>query len=165
MGALAFFLSAAVITLVSFTVSEFLQHRRRGLRRAFTDARGLQTDADFAVSLSALAPVPANFARAFRLAAGRALGVEPALLRADDRLGGDLHVLNFDAIELAALLERAFDVRVRVLDIVRSRTLRDLCRLMHERAENISEADPPLHRDPVPRIAQPEPTAVPPGQP
>jgi len=47
---------------------------------------------------------------------------------------------------------------------VRARTLRDLCRVVHDRAQHISEADPPLHREPIPKLAQSDPTAVPPGQ-
>lgn len=161
MSGLAFILCAGLITVFTFSLGEWLHIRRRALRREFVEARGLETDGDFAATLSALSPIPGSFARAFRLAVGRALALEPHCLRADDRMIPDLRVLSFDAIELSALLEHTFDVRVRVLDVVRARTLRDLCRLVHERTLNISEADPPLHRDPVPRLAESEPTVTP----
>jgi len=161
MGGFAFFLMAVLITVISFGFSEVLQIRRRAQRRDFVDARGPESEGDFAAGLSALSPIGGPFARAFRLAVGRALGIEAACLRATDRMIADLHVLNFDAVELASVLEHAFDVRVRVLDIVRSKTLRDLCRLLHERTLDISDVDPPLHRDPVPKLAQPEPQVIP----
>ena len=59
-----------------------------------------------------------------------------------------------------AVLERAFDMRVRVVDVMRAETLRELCKQLYLNSENISEADPPLHRDPVPRERAPEPEVV-----
>lgn len=162
MSGLIFFLCAGLIAAFAFGASESLQLRRRALRRDKVDSRAVQTDAEFLAGVSAHGPVPGNFARAFRLAAGRALGVDGLRLRHSDRLIADLHVLNFDAIELAALLERAFDLRVRVVDVVRARDLGLLCCLLHERSLDVSEVDPPLHRDPMPRLAEVEPLAVPP---
>jgi len=163
MSAVAFFFCAALIATFAFGLGESLQVRRRAMRRELVDARGPQSEMDFGAAISADSGFSGNFARAFRLAVGRALGVDPYRLRAQDRLIRDLHVLNFDAIELAALLERAFDVRVRVIDVVRAANLGDLCRLVHERTLNVSEVDPPLHRDPIPRLAESDPIAVPPA--
>lgn len=165
MSGVAFFLCAGLIAALAFGASESLQLRRRALRRELVDGRNPVTDADFTAALNADAPIPGNFARAFRLAVGRALGVNAYGLRADDRLSADLRVLNFDSIELAALLERAFDVRVRVLDVVRAGTLSGLCRLVYERSLTVSDVDPPLHRDPMPRLAEVEPLAAAPEPP
>lgn len=164
MSIVAFLICAAFITSMAFGLSESLQVRRRALRREFVDSRGPQSEVDFASALGEATPLTGNFARAFRLAVGRALGVDPFRLRAGDLLSRDLRVLNFDAIELAALLERAFDVRVRVVDVVRARTLGDLCALVYQRTTVVSDVDPPLHRDPIPRLAETDPIAVPPAE-
>jgi acyl carrier protein len=161
MSAAAFLMCAVLIVLVTYGVAEALQIRRRDLRREAVDARAPQSEVEFSVAVGA--GVTGNVVRAFRFAVGRALGVDPFRLRDRDLLGSDLRVHSFDAIELAAVLERAFDVRVRVMDVVRCRTLADLCRLVHERTLAVSDLDPPLHRDPMPRVAEAEPVAVPPA--
>ncbi len=173
MGDIGFFLLLAIAAVASYSISEALNMRRRARRRALVESRTPESDEVFTAGVSALAPVPQAFVRAFRLAAGRALGVDGLKLRPGDRIRRDLHAVNLDAWELAAVLERAFDMRVRVLDVVRAGTLRELCKELHLRSEDISEAEPPLHRDPVPRVAAPEPevqvaveaeaTAKPPG--
>lgn len=157
MGDAAFLLLLVLVTGASFALSEAMNARRRTRRRALMDSRTVENDDTFAAGISALAPVPQDFARAFRLAVGRALGVDGAKLRPGDRISRDLHAVNFDAWELAAVLERAFDTRVRVVDVVRAGTLRELCKVIHARSEGISEDQPPLHRDPVPRVPAPEP--------
>ncbi|MBX3461514.1 MAG: hypothetical protein KF696_16335 [Planctomycetes bacterium] len=160
MGDAGFFILLAVATIVSFSVSEALNARRRARRRALIDSRAPESDDVFAAGVSALAPVPQSFARAFRYAVGRALGVDASRLQPGDRIARDLHAVNFDAWELSAVLERTFDMRVRVLDVVRAGTLRELCKLLHQRSEEVSEAQPPLHRDPVPKVRAPEPEVV-----
>ncbi len=171
MGDIGFFLLLAAVTAFSFMLSEAMAARRRAKRRATVDARPPQGDEVFTAGVSALSPVPQGFVRAFRLATGRALGVDGEKLRPGDRIRGDLHAANFDSWELAAVLERTFDMRVRVLDIVRAGTLRELCKDLYLRSEDISEAEPPLHRDPVPKARAPEPevaiagTAVLPAEP
>lgn len=160
MGDIGFFLILTVITMVTFGVSETLAVRRRRKRREFVDARGPQSDEVFTAGISSLSPVTQSFVRAFRLAAGRALGVDHARLLPTDRIARDLKCVNFDAWELAAVLERAFDTRVKVVDIMRSETLRDLCKLIYARTEEPSEYTPPLHRDPVPKQRAPEPEVV-----
>lgn len=160
MGDVAFFLLIAAATVLSFSLSEALHARRRARRRALVDSREAESDDVFAAGVSALSPVPQSFARAFRYAVGRALGVDAARLRPSDRISRDLHAVNFDAWELSAVLERTFDMRVRVVDIVRAGTLRDLCKLLHQRGEEVSEAQPPLHRDPVPKLQTPGPEVI-----
>jgi hypothetical protein len=157
MGDAAFILLLVIVTLISFSVAEAMTMRRRARRRRLVESREPESDESFTAGVSSLTPVPESFVRAFRLAAGRALGVDPSRLRPGDRLGRDLHALNIDGWELAAVLERAFDMRVRVLDIVRAGTLRELCKELYIRSENISEAQPPLHRDPLPKLRAPEP--------
>lgn len=160
MSGIAFLICIAFITAMTFGVSESLQMRRRAMRRELVDSRNPQSEVEFLAGLGRT-QISGNFVRAFRLAVGRALGIDGYRLRADDRLGSDLHVLNFDAIELASLLERAFDVRVRVVEVVRAGTLGALAKLIHDRTLAVSEVDPPLHRDPVPRLAESDPVAVP----
>lgn len=160
MGDVGFFLLLTVITVVAFSVTETLAIRRRRRRREFVDARVPQSDEVFAAGISALTPVPQRFTRAFRLAVARAIGVDHSKLQPTDNIARDLRVVNFDAWELASVLERAFDMRVRVVDIVRAGTLRELCKQLYLDSENISEADPPLHRDPVPKVRAPEPEVV-----
>jgi hypothetical protein len=165
MGDIAFFLLLVLVTIISFTVSEALNIRRRRLRLALMESRVPEHDDTFTAGISALEPVPQSFVRAFRLAVGRALGVDAARLRPGDRLSRDLKAINFDAWELASVLERVFDVRVRVVDIASQRTLRDLCKLLYTRSEEVSEHQPPLHRDPVPKVRAPEPELADPESP
>jgi hypothetical protein len=160
MGDIGFFLVLALVTMVSFALSEALAMRRRRLRRDLMDSRTPTSDEVFTAGISALTPVPQSFVRAFRLAVGRALGVDYDKLQATDHIARDLHAVNFDAWELAGVLERAFDMRVRVGDIMRHKTLRELCKHLYVGSEEISEADPPLHRDPVPKVRAPEPEVV-----
>lgn len=160
MGDVGFFLLITLVTVVSFSVTETLAIRRRRRRRDFVEGRTAQSDEVFAAGISALTPVPQSFVRAFRLAVARAVGVDHTRLQPTDSIAKDLRVVNFDAWELAAVLERAFDMRVRVVDIVRAGTLRELCKQLYLASENISEADPPLHRDPVPKVRAPEPEVV-----
>lgn len=157
MGDVGFFLLLALTTIVSFTLSEGLNARRRARRNALMDTREPEADEVFTAGVSALTPVPQSFVRAFRLAIGRALGVDAAKLRTSDRIAADLRAVNFDAWEVAAVLERTFDMRVRVIDVMRAATLRELCKELFIRSEDISEAQPPLHRDPVPKLHAPEP--------
>jgi hypothetical protein len=164
MGDVGFFLLLALATIISFGLSESLAIRRRRKRREFVDSRAPQSDEAFTAGVSALSPVPQNFVRAFRLAVGRALGLDHARLQPTDRISRDLHVVNFDAWELSAVLERAFDMRVRVVEVVRAGTLRELCKQLYVRSENISDVDPPLHRDPVPKARAPEPEVVIPAE-
>jgi len=161
---LGFFILLAVVTVASFSVTEALAVRRRRRRREFVGSRQSQPDEVFAAGISALTPVPQSFTRAFRLAVARAIGVDPTRLHPTDRISKDLRVINFDAWELAAVLEGAFDMRVRVVDIVRAGTLRELCKQLYLASEDISEADPPLHRDPVPKVRAPEPEVVVPAE-
>jgi hypothetical protein len=160
MGDVGFFLILALVTVVVFGLSETLAIRRRRKRRELIDSREPQSDEVFAAGISALTRVPQSFVRAFRLAVGRAIGVDYTRLLPTDRIARDLRVVNFDAWELAAVLERAFDMRVRVVDVIRAETLRELCKQLYLNSENVSEADPPLHRDPVPRERAPEPEVV-----
>ena len=160
MDDIGFFILLAVVTVVSFSVTEALAIRRRRVRREIVDSRPAQSDEVFAAGISALTPVPQSFVRAFRLAVARAIGVDHTKLLPTDRVAKDLRVVNFDAWELAAVLERTFDMRVRVANIVRAGTLRELCKQLYLASENISEADPPLHRDPVPKERAPEPEVV-----
>jgi hypothetical protein len=160
MGDVGFFLLLALATIISFGLSESLAIRRRSKRREFVDSRTPQSDEVFTAGVSALSPVPQNFVRAFRLAVGRALSLDHARLQPTDRIVRDLKIINFDAWELSAVLERTFDMRVRVVEVVRAGTLRELCKQLYVRSENISEADPPLHRDPVPKARAPEPEVI-----
>jgi hypothetical protein len=160
MGDVGFFLLIAFVTMISFGMTEALAVRRRRKRREFVESRVPQSDEVFTAGISALTPVPQDFVRAFRLGVGRALGVDYARLQPGDRIARDLRAVNIDAWELAAVLERAFDMRVRVTDVVRAGTLRELCKLLYAKTEEISEADPPLHRDPVPKQRAPEPEVV-----
>lgn len=164
MGDVGFFILLALVTVVSFTVTETLAIRRRRVRREIVDARTPQSDEVFTAGISALTPVPQGFVRAFRLAVARAIGVDHTRLLPSDNIRKDLRVVNLDAWELAAVLERAFDMRVRVTDVVRAGTLRELCKQLYLSSEDISEADPPLHRDPVPKLRAPEPEVVVPAQ-
>jgi hypothetical protein len=157
MGDAAFLLLLVLATVFSFGLSEALNSRRRARRRALMDSRTAEPDEVFTAGVSALSPVPQDFVRAFRLGVGRALGIDGAKLRPGDRISRDLHAVNFEAWELAAVLERTFDMRVRVLDVVRAGTLRELCKELYTSSQNISEAQPPLHRDPVPQVPAPEP--------
>ena len=157
MDGLGFFMCAAVIAFVGYTIGEAAQSRRRNLRRALIDARRKSDDLLFQAGVSGLTDVPLDFVRAFRHAVGRALSVPGDRLEPTDRIRRDLRAVNFDAIELAAVLERAFDVRVKVADVIRASTLRELCKAIYLRSEDISEYEPPLHRDPVPKLAAPEP--------
>lgn len=156
MGDMAFFLILAVVTTISFTLSEAMQLRRRRLRREFVDSQHPMADEVFTAGVSAIEPVSQGFVRAFRLSVGRALALDPSRLHPGHRLGRDLRAVAFDAYELSGVLERAFDMRVRVLDIVRAKTLRDLCKVLYLRSMEPSESEPPLHRDPVPRLRAPE---------
>jgi hypothetical protein len=160
MGDIGFFLLLAVATMISFALTETLAMRRRRRRRDFVDGRVPQSDEVFTAGVSALTPVPQGFVRAYRLAVARALGVDHSRLQPGDRIRRDLRVANLDLWELASVLERAFDLRVRVVDVVRAGTLRELCKQLYLASENISEADPPLHRDPVPKVRAPEPEVV-----
>lgn len=152
MQEIGFFLCLGLAGFVAYTVGEFMEARRRGLRREFLMSRPAISDREFQAEVSVLSPVPLDFVRAFRLAVARALGVEAAHLAPQHRLIGDLRVINFDAVELATVLERTFDTRVRVVDLMRRRTLRELCKLLYERSLEISEYDPPLFRDPRPKL-------------
>ncbi|CAG0994224.1 MAG: hypothetical protein KBG84_03685 [Planctomycetes bacterium] len=156
MQELGFFMSLCVVGLFAYIVGGLFDARRRALRRAYSEAQRAQSDREFEVGISALNPVSADFGATFRRAVGATLGVEPERLGPQDRILGDLRVFGFDAMELASALERAFDVRVRVVDIVRAGTLRKLAILIHERAQEISEHEPPLHRDPVPKVQPPK---------
>lgn len=160
MGDVGFFLLLALVTMLSFAFSEALAMRRRRLRRELIDSRSPQSDEVFTAGVSAISPVPQGFVRAFRLAIGRALGVDHTRLHPTDRIAAELKAVNFDAWELAAVLERAFDMRVRVVDVMRAGTLRELCKQLHARSEDVSESNPPLHRDPVPRLRAPEPEVM-----
>lgn len=164
MGDVGFFICLAAIGAVAYSLGEALQIRRRRLRARLVEGRSRQSDRFFQERVSTLEPVPEDFVRAFRLAVGRALSVDPGKLLPSDRLRRDLRAVSLDAMELSSLLERSFDVRVRLTDLVRARTLRVLCKLLHERASEPSEYDPPLHRDPVPKLRAPEPEVVVPGQ-
>jgi len=164
MGDIGFFLILAVVTVVSFGLGESLAARRRRRRRLLVDSREPQSDATFTAGVSALSPVPQNFVRAFRLAVGRAIGVDSARLLPTDRIGRDLRVIHFDAWELSAVLERTFDMRVRVTELGRAKSLRELCKQLHSRSHDISDYDPPLHRDPVPRVQAPEPEVILPAE-
>lgn len=150
-----FFISVCLVGIVAYFIGGLLDARRRAVRRGLTEGRNVSPDREFELGISALNPVPANFGGDFRKAVGSALGVDPQRLEPQDRILGDLRVFGFDAIELASALERAFDVRVRVIDVVRAGTLRKLAMLVHERLQDISEAEPPLHRDPVPKVTPP----------
>lgn len=156
MQELGFFMSLCVVGLVAYIVGGLFDSRRRAARRAFSEAQSVQSDRDFETGISALNPVPAEFGARFRKAVGGALGVEPSRLGPQDRIIADLRVFGFDAMDLAGALERAFDVRVRVVDVVRAGTLRKLALLIHERAQEISDHEPPLHRDPVPKVQPPK---------
>lgn len=160
MGDVGFFLLLALVTMLSFGFSEALALRRRRLRRELLESRTPQSDDVFTAGVSAISPVPQGFVRAFRLAVGRALGIDHTRLLPTDRIAADLKAVNFDAWELSAVLERAFDMRVRVVDVVRAGTLRELCKQLHAQSEDVSESNPPLHRDPVPRLRAPEPEVV-----
>lgn len=160
-----FFISVAVVGILAYIVGGLLDARRRASRRAFTDGRAAKSDADFERELTSIQPLPSGFGANFRKAVAMALGVDDQRLDPQDRLLRDLRAFGFDAVELASALERAFDVRVRVMDIVRAGTLRKLALLVHERTLEISEANPPLHRDPVPKVQPPAadaPEALPP---
>lgn len=157
MDDVGFFLLLALVTMISFGLSEALSIRRRRKRRELIESRTPQSDEIFTAGVSALTPVPQGFVRAFRLAVGRALSVDHLRLRPEDHIARDLRAVNFDAWELAGVLERVFDMRVRVKDVVGHRTLRELCKFLYVRGDEISEADPPLHRDPVPQLREPEP--------
>jgi Phosphopantetheine attachment site len=156
MQELGFFMSLCVVGLFAYVVGGLFDARRRALRRSYNDAQQSQSDREFEVGISALNPVPVDFGATFRKAVGAALGLEPQKLGPQDRILRDLRVFGFDAMELASALERAFDVRVRVVDIVRAGTLRKLALLVHERAQEISEHEPPLHRDPIPKVQPPK---------
>ncbi|MBZ0137052.1 MAG: hypothetical protein K8I27_11835 [Planctomycetes bacterium] len=160
MGDVGFFLLLAVAAMLSFGATETLAIRRRRLRRELVDSRTPQSDEVFTVGISTLTPVPQGFVRAFRLAVARAIGVDHTRLLPTDRISKDLRAVNFDAWELAAVLERTFDMRVRVVDVMRAGTLRELCKQLYLGSENISESDPPLHRDPVPKLRAPEPEVI-----
>jgi acyl carrier protein len=151
-----FFMSVALVGLVAYVVGGLLDARRRAARRAFSQRRPAVSERDFAEGVSAINPVAPDFSAAFRKTVGEALGVDAARLAAADRLTADLRVFGFDAMDLASALEQRFDVRVRVLDIVRAGTLRKLALLIYERREEISDCNPPLHRDPVPKVSPPE---------
>ncbi|MCB9935437.1 MAG: hypothetical protein H6840_07070 [Planctomycetes bacterium] len=160
MGDVGFFLLLVLVTMLSFGLSESLALRRRRLRRELIESRSPQSDEVFTAGVSAITPVPQGFVRAFRLAVGRALGIDHTRLLPTDRIAADLKAVNFDAWELSAVLERAFDMRVRVVDVMRAGTLRELCKQLHAQSEDLSESNPPLHRDPVPRMRAPEPEVV-----
>jgi acyl carrier protein len=150
-----FFMSLCIVGMAAYCLGGFLDARRRWLRRTFVESRREQSDRDFEVGISALNPVPPGFSRDFRKAVGSALGVEASKLDPQDRILRDLRVYGFDAMELAGALERSFDVRVKVIDVVRAGTLRKLAMLIHERTLEISDFEPPLHREPVPKLAPP----------
>jgi len=154
-----FFISIMLAGGLSYFVAGLLDARRRLLRRDFVDSRPVMNDGEFRLGVSAISPVDVAFCRAFRLAVGRALGVSADRLDPRHRLLADLRVFGFDAMELAATLERAFDVRVKVMDVMRSGTLRRLALVIHERLAEVSEHEPPLHRDPVPKMRAPDEAA------
>jgi len=156
-----FFISLCIVGIAAYCMGAFLDARRRALRRYFVESRHEQSDRDFEVGISSLNPVPAGFSRDFRKAVGGALGVEAAKLDPQDRILRDLRAYGFDTMVLASTLERTFDVRVKVIDVVRAGTLRKLAMLIHERTLEISEFEPPLHREPVPKVAPPTPEAAP----
>ncbi|MCC6574803.1 MAG: acyl carrier protein [Planctomycetes bacterium] len=160
----AFFICLAFVAALAFMLGGAMDARRRRMRFDFCDLRNEMPDAEFQLLVSAIYPVPLEFVRAFRMAVARALGVEALKLHPQDRFGRDLRVLNYDGVELVGILERAFDVRLRVMDLVRVKTLRGLCRLVHERTQEISDLDPPLHRDPSPKVRPGEETAPEIGQ-
>lgn len=156
MSGFGFLMCCAIIAGTFYTIGEVMANMRRNARRALADGRANSSDGDFTVGVSALTPVPESFVRAFRLGVGRALGIEGRRLLPSDRIRGDLRVTLIEAIELSTTLERMFDTRVRIHDILTSRTLRDLCKRMYAKSEEISEFDPPLHRDPLPKLREPE---------
>ena len=156
-----FFMSLCIVGIAAYGLGGFLDARRRWLRRTFVESRREQSDRDFETGISALNPVPPGFSRDFRKAVGQALGVEAAKLDPQDRILRDLRVYGFDAMELASTLERNFNVRVKVFDVVRAGTLRKLAMLIHERTLEISDFEPPLHREPVPKLTPPAAEAAP----
>lgn len=153
-------LCLALVAVIAYTLGEWMDARRRRLRAAFLDRQPRAPLGEFALRLSALSPVPTAFAREFRRAVAQALGCDAELLDPRQRIRRDLRIVNFDAVELAGVLEHALDIRVRVRDIYAAKTLRDLCLRLHERSLAPSDFDPPLHRDPVAK--QPPPAADPP---
>ncbi|MHC4842130.1 MAG: hypothetical protein ACYTDT_14440 [Planctomycetota bacterium] len=156
MTEIGFFLCLTVIAMISYSLTEMLSIRRRRLRNELLRGRERQADDLFTAGVSAISPVPQDFVRAFRLAVGRALSVDGKKLHPTDRIARDLKAINFEGMELAMVLERTFDVRVTFAQVVRTKTLRDLCKFLYERTEDISEFDPPLHRDPVPKVRDPD---------
>jgi acyl carrier protein len=152
-----FFISLCIVGFAAYCLGGILDARRRRLRRMFVEKRREQSDRDFEVGISSLNPVPAGFSRDFRKAVGQALGVEAAKLDPQDRVLRDLRAYGFDAMELACALERTFDVRVKVIDVVRAGTLRKLAMLINERTLEISDFEPPLHREPIPKVTPPAP--------
>ncbi len=160
-----FFISIALVGCLAYGLSSFLDARRRQRRRDIVESRASQSDGEFRAAVSSLNPVSLAFCRAFRLAVGRALGVDYDKLDPQDRISQDLRVFGFDAMELAATLERGFDVRVRVTDVMRSGTLRKLALVIHERLQEISEYEPPLHREPVPHVPAPVTAPITPNSP
>lgn len=161
MDKIGFFLCLAIIAMVSYSITEMLSVRRRRLRIRLLNGRKPTADDIFTAGISGISPVPQDFVRAFRLAIGRALSVDAKKLLPTDRIARDLKAVNFDGIELAMVLERAFDVRVTFAQVVRTKTLRDLCKYLYERTEDISEFDPPLHRDPAPKLRDSDDLAEP----
>jgi acyl carrier protein len=156
MGDIGFLLLLALGASASSGLNGATNARRRRLRQERVWGREPLSDELFAAGISALSPVPPSFARAFRMHVARAIGVDPARLRPEDHLRKDLRAVSLEAWELAGVLERAFDVRVRVMDLARAATLRELCKLVYARQLEPSEATPPLHRDPVPKERAPE---------
>ncbi|MDC1141908.1 hypothetical protein OAU50_02350 [Planctomycetota bacterium] len=156
MSEIGFFLCLAVIAMSSYSITEMMSIRRRRLRNHLLAGRVPMADDIFTAGVSGISPVPQDFVRAFRLAVGRALSVNGQKLHPTDRIARDLKAINFEGMELAMVLERTFDVRVTFAQVVRVKTLRDLCKYLHERTEDISEFDPPLHRDPAPKVRAPE---------
>lgn len=156
MGGFAYLMGVIIITTIAYTIGEWAAMNRRARRRSFCMQREPVSDGVFAAGVAGIAPVPESFSRAVRLHLARGLGVEPNRIDAGDRLGRDLGVSLTEAMELAALLERGFDLRVRVVEVLRARTVRDLCRVLYARSEAVSDFDPPLHRDPVPLLHEGE---------
>ncbi|MCF6227747.1 MAG: phosphopantetheine-binding protein [Planctomycetes bacterium] len=156
MDKIGFFLLLAVIAMTSYSITELLSIRRRRLRNQLLRERGRTADEIFTAGVSGILPVPQSFVRAFRLAVGRALSVDGLKLQPTDRIARDLKAVNFEGMELAMVLERAFDIRVTFSQLVRAKTLRELCKYLYERTEDISEFDPPLHRDPAPKVREPD---------
>jgi hypothetical protein len=150
-----FFLGIAIVGALAYGLGEFLDHRRKARRARLVASRAPMGEELFLVSLAPQGRIEPAFARAARIAVARGLNIEAHALRPEDRLVRDLGCVNFDAMAVAASLEHALDMRVRVRDLFQARTLRELIARLHERTLEISDWDPPLHREPEPRATRP----------